>query len=90
MAKEKTGINKEHEFSDDFENIFGLGLGTRGEAVKAVWAYAKANDLSKSREKNGRNQACITTNSAMKSLFVNSKYLFMGDIAKGISSHIVE
>lgn len=86
------GLQKELEFSDEFYEVTGVDVGTRAEAVKAVWDYAKENELNTSKSKNGRNQAVIICDNNLASLCSKSKgtALFMGDIARLVSANIVE
>lgn len=86
----KKGIQKVYEMSDEFYEYTGLAEGTRGDAVKAVWDFAKEHGLNTTKKKNGRNQACIKTDPFLRVLFGRKEYLFMGDIAKGISKHLYE
>lgn len=93
MAK-KTGIHAQHSFSDTFYEHLGLDKGTRADAVKAVWTFAKKHELNTSRPftcKNGskRNMACIKTCPQLREIFGKKAFLFMGDIASGIGEHIV-
>jgi chromatin remodeling complex protein RSC6 len=90
MAKKKSATQKVYELSDEFYEYMGLAEGTRGQAVKAVWDFAKEHGLNTSKKKNGRNQACIKTDPFLRKLFGSKEYLFMGDISKGISEHLWE
>lgn len=87
-------VTKEVTFKPEFGAIFGLNTGTRASAVKAVWDYATKNGLKSTRlvptkeEGKSRNAAVILADANLKSLFGDSEFYGVGEIAKGISANV--
>ena len=82
-------INKKHEFSDELRAIGCKKKGTRGEAVKAIWAYANENELKETRRVKGKNTGGIKPDKLLSDVFGNKNWQSIGSVAKAVSSNIV-
>ncbi len=85
-----TGVKKKYQFSNELRAIGAKKSGTRAEAVKAIWDYAKENDLKEAKKVKGRNTAGIVPDELLKDVFGSSKWHGMGDIAKAVSANLFE
>jgi len=84
------GPKKKYEFSEELQNIGAKSKGTRADAVKAIWDYAKENDLKQTKKVKGRNMAGIKPDSELSEVFGSSKWHGMGDIARAVSDNLFE
>ena len=82
-------VNKKYEFSDELVAIGCKRKGTRGDAVKAIWAYAKKYDLKESRKVEGKNSGGIKPDELLTDVFGNKKWRSIGSVAKAVSENIV-
>lgn len=90
MAKKKTGVGKVYLFSQELVNIGAKKKGTRADAVKAIWDYAKSNELNETRKVKGRNSAGILPDELLQEVFDSKKWHGMGDIAKAVSENLFD
>ena len=81
------GINDKLFASDELYELTGKKKLTRGEAVKAVWDYAKGNNLKTNKEVDGRNSAAIKSDKMLAPI-IGKGVRTLGDISKGISKHL--
>jgi chromatin remodeling complex protein RSC6 len=81
------GINDKREVSDDVYELTGKRRMTRGEVVKAIWAYAAENDLKTTKKVKGRNTGAIKADEVLSPI-IGKGIKGLGDIAKAISDHL--
>lgn len=83
-----SGINSKYVPSDVLAEFMGSSRKvTRGEVIKAIWAYAKENDLNTQVKKKGRNWAAIDPDAELSPI-LGRRVNTVGDIAKNVSKHL--
>jgi chromatin remodeling complex protein RSC6 len=84
------GVNKKFSFSDELQAIGAKKKGTRADAVKAIWDYAKSEGLNETKKVKGRNMAGIKPDEYLADVFGSSKWHGMGDIARAVSANLLD
>jgi len=97
MEKKENAVSKKVKLSSEFQRVFGLSEGTRGQAVKAVWDYAKRNNLkqnqmvpTKKDPAKTRNVAVIMPDAELIRLFGQADFYGVGEVAKGVSANVIQ
>lgn len=85
-----TATSKKHRFSDELRAIGAKSKGTRGEALKAIWAYAEKNGLKESRKVKGRNSGGILPDDLLAEVFGSSKWHGLPQVMKSVSSNLID
>jgi chromatin remodeling complex protein RSC6 len=85
-----TATSKKHNFSNELQAIGAKKKGTRGEALKAIWAYAAENDLKESKKVKGRNQGGINPDDALADVFGSTKWHGLPDVMKTVSPNLLD
>jgi chromatin remodeling complex protein RSC6 len=81
---------KKYYPSDELEEFLGSGSKvTRAQVVKEVWAYASEEDLKTTKKVKGRNMAAVKADSVLAPI-IGKGVRGLGDIAKGISDHLLD
>jgi len=69
--------------SPELEAVVGKGPMTRGEVVKKIWEYIKANNLQ-----NPQNKRNILADAKLKPLFGGKGEVTMFEMTKLVSAHL--
>jgi chromatin remodeling complex protein RSC6 len=88
------GLAKKMIVSEELYEITGKKKVSRGEAVKAIWAYATENDLKEVRAVKSKttgklkNTAGITPDAELAAVFGSKKWHSMGEIGSAVSKNL--
>lgn len=83
--KANPALMKPLNLSADLEAVVGPGPMPRGQVVKKVWEYIKANDLQ-----NPANKRNIFADDKLRPLFGGKDEVTMFEMTKLLSSHITD
>lgn len=96
-AVKKTGVKKavkgtkateqKWKASAELKAVTGKSLATRGEHLKAVWAYATKNELKTTKKIKGRCWGAIESDSPLMKVF-KQRVVSAPEIMKGLSAHL--
>lgn len=82
-----TATSKKYETSEELHDLTGKEKITRGEAIKAIWAYAEENDLKTQKKYKGRNMGAIKSDSTL-SVIIGKGVVSAPEIMKAIGKHL--
>lgn len=84
MARQANpALLKPMQLSPELEAVVGKGPMSRGEVVKKIWEYIKANNLQ-----NPQNKRNILADAKLKPLFGGKGEVTMFEMTKLVSAHL--
>lgn len=89
MAK-GAAVKKKYYPSEDLEDLLGSDKAiTRGDALKAIWAYAKEEGLTTQKKYKGRNMGAIKADEMLKPI-IGSGVVAAPQIMKNLGDHLYD